>query len=65
MVERHETATFITPAGELHFARAAERLHVSPGRVSQTIKALERQMVARCSSAASRRVALTTAPPAP
>ncbi|WP_326673847.1 LysR family transcriptional regulator [Streptomyces sp. NBC_01257] len=58
-MERYEIETFLTLADELHFARTAERLRVSPGRVSQTIKALERQIGGALFERSSRRVALT------
>ncbi|WP_026341712.1 LysR family transcriptional regulator [Actinomadura atramentaria] len=58
-MERHEIETFLTLAEELHFARTAERLHVSPGRVSQTIKTLERRIGSPLFTRTSRRVTLT------
>ncbi|MFJ3086814.1 LysR family transcriptional regulator [Streptomyces sp. NPDC086838] len=60
-MERYEIETFLTLADELHFARTAERLHVSPGRVSQTIKTLERRVGGLLFERSSRRVALTPA----
>ncbi|MFD5787000.1 LysR family transcriptional regulator [Streptomyces sp. NPDC127037] len=59
-MERYEIETFLTLADELHFARTAERLHVSPGRVSQTIKTLERRVGGPLFERSSRRVALTS-----
>lgn len=50
---------FLTLADELHFGRAAERLHVSTARVSQTIKKLERRIGAPLFERTSRRVELT------
>ncbi|MEV0097275.1 LysR family transcriptional regulator [Streptomyces sp. NPDC050738] len=47
-MERYEIATFLALAEELHFTRTAERLLVPPGRVSQTIKKLERRASAAC-----------------
>ncbi|CAM5666748.1 LysR family transcriptional regulator OS=Streptomyces tendae OX=1932 GN=GUR47_32225 PE=3 SV=1 [Streptomyces tendae] len=58
-MERYEIETFLTLAEELHFARTAERLGISPGRVSQTIKALERRIGGSLFERSSRRVALT------
>jgi DNA-binding transcriptional LysR family regulator len=58
-VERYEIETFLALAEELHFARTAERLHVSPGRVNQTIKTLERRVGGALFERSSRRVALT------
>ncbi|MFI7382831.1 LysR family transcriptional regulator [Streptomyces sp. NPDC049813] len=59
MLERHEIETFLTLAEELHFARTAKRLHVSPGRVSQTIKAVERRVGGLLFERSSRRVILS------
>ena len=50
---------FLTLADELHFGRAAQRLHVSTARVSQTIKKLERRIGASLFERTSRRVDLT------
>ncbi|MBU3067967.1 LysR family transcriptional regulator [Nocardia sp. NEAU-G5] len=58
-MERHEIEAFLAVADELHFGRAAERLHVSTGRISQTIKVLERRFGAALFERTSRRVALT------
>ncbi|MEV0620601.1 LysR family transcriptional regulator [Nonomuraea sp. NPDC050404] len=58
-MERHEIETFLTLAEELHFGRATERLGLSQGRVSQTIKKLERRFGALLFERTSRRVALT------
>jgi DNA-binding transcriptional LysR family regulator len=58
-VERYEIETFLTLAEELHFTRTAERLLVSPGRVSQTIKKLERRVGGALFERSSRQVTLT------
>ncbi|MFD0363413.1 LysR family transcriptional regulator [Nocardia sp. GCM10030253] len=58
-VERYEIETFLVLAEELHFARAAARLRVSSGRVSQTVQKLERRIGAALFDRTSRRVALT------
>ncbi|MEV0407824.1 LysR family transcriptional regulator [Actinoallomurus sp. NPDC050550] len=58
-MERHEIETFLALAEELHFTRTAERLHVSPGRVSQTIKKLERHFGGALFERSNRHVALT------
>lgn len=59
MLERHEIDGFLVLAEELHFGHAAERLGLSPGRVSQTIKKLERRIGAPLFARTSRRVVLT------
>ncbi|WP_339130407.1 LysR substrate-binding domain-containing protein [Streptomyces sp. f51] len=59
MLERLETETFLTLAEELHFGRTAERLRITTGRVSQVIKALERQVGGLLFERTSRSVRLT------
>ncbi|QLY33792.1 LysR family transcriptional regulator [Nocardia huaxiensis] len=59
MLERLELEAFLTLAEELHFGRTAERLHVSTGRISQTIRALERRLGAQLFERTSRTVTLT------
>ncbi|WP_327147080.1 LysR family transcriptional regulator [Nocardia sp. NBC_01329] len=58
-MEQSEIRLFLTLAEELHFARTAERLHLSPGRVSQLVKKLERRFGAELFERSSRRVVLT------
>ena len=58
-MEQRDIEIFLTLADELHFGRAAERLHVSTARVSQTIKKLERRIGAPLFERTSRRVELT------
>jgi DNA-binding transcriptional LysR family regulator len=58
-VEQREIEAFLTLAEELHFGRTAERLRVTTGRVSQTIKTLERRVGAPLFERTSRWVALT------
>jgi DNA-binding transcriptional LysR family regulator len=58
-VEQRDIEIFLALADELHFRRAAERLHVSTARVSQTIKKVEQRIGARLFERSSRRVALT------
>jgi DNA-binding transcriptional LysR family regulator len=58
-VEQRQIEIFLTLADELHFGRAAERLHVSTARVSQTIKKLERRIGAPLFERTSRHVELT------
>ncbi|WP_371096112.1 LysR substrate-binding domain-containing protein [Streptomyces sanglieri] len=43
-MEIRDIEIFLTLAQELHFGRTAERLHVSPARVSQAIKKQERRI---------------------
>lgn len=59
LIERHEAEAFLMLSEELHFGRAAERLHVSTARVSQTIRKLERQVGVPLFRRTSRRVELT------
>ncbi|MFI6865859.1 LysR family transcriptional regulator [Nocardia sp. NPDC050406] len=58
-MERYEIETFLALAEELHFARTAERLRLSPARVSQTIKQLERRIGSPLFERSSRQVSLT------
>ncbi|MEV8635518.1 LysR family transcriptional regulator [Streptosporangium sp. NPDC051023] len=58
-MERRDIEIFLELGRELHFGRAAENLHVSTARVSQTIKALERRFGVPLFERTSRRVALT------
>ncbi|NGO79038.1 LysR family transcriptional regulator [Streptomyces sp. YC504] len=59
MLERLELEAFLTLAEELHFGRTAERLHVTTGRISQTIKKLERHIGAPLFDRTNRSVGLT------
>ncbi|GAA3194431.1 LysR family transcriptional regulator [Actinocorallia longicatena] len=58
-MDQRELQCFMIVSEEMHFARAAERLYLSPGRVSQLIKALETRVGAPLFERTSRRVALT------
>jgi DNA-binding transcriptional LysR family regulator len=58
-MELRDVETFLEVARVLHFGRAAERLHVSQGRVSQIIKGLEREVGGALFERSSRRVRLT------
>ncbi|WP_426403850.1 LysR family transcriptional regulator [Streptomyces sp. R-07] len=58
-VERHEIEVFLALAEELHFRRTSERLGLAQGRVSQTIKKLERRIGVPLFERTSRHVALT------
>ena len=58
-MELRDIEIFLTLAEELHFGRTAERLHVSPARVSQAIKKQERVIGASLFERTSRSVRLT------
>jgi DNA-binding transcriptional LysR family regulator len=58
-VEIRDIEIFLTLAQELHFGRTAERLHVSPARVSQVIKKQERRIGGALFDRTSHHVRLT------
>jgi DNA-binding transcriptional LysR family regulator len=58
-MERRDIELFLVLAEELHFGRTGERLRVSQGRVSQTVKKIERRIGGSLFERTSRRVALT------
>jgi DNA-binding transcriptional LysR family regulator len=58
-VDMAQAEAFLTLAEELHFGRAADRLHVSQPRVSRLIASLERQAGGRLFERTSRKVTLT------
>jgi DNA-binding transcriptional LysR family regulator len=58
-VELREIRVFLTLAEELHFGRTADRLDLTPSRVSQTIRALETRVGGQLFVRTSRRVRLT------
>ncbi|MFR9749722.1 LysR family transcriptional regulator [Nocardia sp. 004] len=58
-VELRDIEIFLTLAEELHFGRTAERLHISPPRVSQSIAKQERRIGAPLFARTSRKVTLT------
>ncbi|GAA3091821.1 LysR family transcriptional regulator [Streptomyces roseofulvus] len=57
--ERAEVEAFLALAEDLHFGRVAERLGLTTGRISQTIKKLERRIGAPLFERTSRQVVLT------
>jgi DNA-binding transcriptional LysR family regulator len=57
--ELHEVRVFLALADELHFGRAAQRLTLTPSRVSQVISKLERSLGGRLFERTSRSVRLT------
>jgi DNA-binding transcriptional LysR family regulator len=58
-VELRDIRVFVAVAEELHFGRAAERLHLTTSRVSQVLHSLELQLGCRLLDRTSRSVALT------
>ncbi|GAA4640013.1 LysR family transcriptional regulator [Actinoallomurus vinaceus] len=58
-MELRDIEIFLTLAEELHFGRTAERLHITPSRVSQAIKKQERGIGAPLFDRTSRVVRLT------
>ncbi|MEV5325424.1 LysR family transcriptional regulator [Nonomuraea sp. N2-4H] len=58
-MEFRELECFVVLSEELHFARTAERLYLSPGRVSQLVRSLESRIGGRLFERTSRRVRLT------
>ena len=58
-VEFQEVRVFLTLAEELHFGRTAERLQLTPSRISQSLRALEHKLGAQLVHRTTRRVQLT------
>lgn len=58
-IELRDVRVFLTLADELHFSRTGERLGLTPSRVSQTIRTLERRVGGRLFERTSRTVSLT------
>ncbi|RKT86707.1 DNA-binding transcriptional regulator, LysR family [Saccharopolyspora antimicrobica] len=58
-MEFRELESFLVLTEELHFGRTAERLHVSPPRITQNLQSLEQRIGGRLFDRTSRRVGLT------
>ena len=59
-IELRELRVFLVLAEELHFGRTADRLRLTPSRVSQSLRELEGKLGAQLMHRTSRRVQLTS-----
>jgi DNA-binding transcriptional LysR family regulator len=60
-VELRQLEAFVAVATELHFGRAAQKLHIGQPTLSELVRRLEREMGAPLLTRTTRRVALTSA----
>ena len=60
-VELRQLEAFVAVATELHFGRAAERLHMAAPTLSELIRRLERELGTPLLTRTTRRVAMTSA----
>jgi DNA-binding transcriptional LysR family regulator len=59
-IDLRELRVFLTLSEELHFGRTADRLRLTPSRVSQSLRELEQKLGAQLVNRTTRRVQLTS-----